>query len=818
MVTILSHRSIVNKQGEIIEEPELFPVIRNNTDASTVYTTPADWTFFTSGNLYSNDGKYSNVTGATITQSFRRKIQWWTEKFNHHGIAKIYINDVFIKDIDLYASPNEPTQLMFESATYQDAANELKIVVSGEKNTASGGYYIVHDRFVTFQDDEPVTYAGMYYVDGTSGLDTNVGSSPSPFKSIDKAASLASPGDIVVIRSGTYRSTVRPFVSGTSEEPIIFMAELGADVTISGLNLVGDTGWTVHSGQIYKKNITLPVGGFRNYITSGNSEPDLNTYATADTTALLANQIFKGGEMMFQSGWPKRTNMTSIMTYDSLRNLVPQNNSGNADLAKFQPGYLIDTTIPTAYGNLTGATMVAIGWFWAMSRTIASHNTGTQQLNFNQNLHGTDDNGRMGRRAYWLTNHLNLLTDEKEWHYDPAGVLYFRQPGGGSPTGVEYKARNWGFDLRDRSHIHVYGIKFIGCDPGMGNNSTNFCIYDNIRATYMNHSVRHDNFVFQGYGNARQTGLRLCGNGNIVRNSKFQYCAAQAIWLGPNSKAENNLIEDVGYDGGWGAAIGLWGRLTDGQKVLRNTVRRCGRSCFDWGWDWYTGPYVNNPRGHKNVEVGYNDFSGWGKINFDVGALYGWAQNDLSGSRVHHNWIHDIGTAGSLDAPVKDGIFVGGYNDMASGGITFDHNVFWNCGISDIYHEIASGDYPDGRLNYYYNNTFASTFRYSYVTYHTAHKDVFRNCIFRAGIVTNWTSPHQADLQNCLQSSTNPLFVGTGDGGLQFRLQAGSPAINAGQVISGITTGSVGTPDIGAYEYGGEEWEAGFEEVVYTGT
>lgn len=55
-------------------------------------------------------------------------------------------------------------------------------------------------------------------------------------------------------------------------------------------------------------------------------------------------------------------------------------------------------------------------------------------------------------------------------------------------------------------------------------------------------------------------------------------------------------------------------------------------------------------------------------------------------------------------------------------------------------------------------------------------------------------------------------FVGNPDkpaSGLDFRLAANSPAINAGMVIPGVTDGSVGAPDVGAYEFGGEEWTAG---------
>ena len=64
--------------------------------------------------------------------------------------------------------------------------------------------------------------------------------------------------------------------------------------------------------------------------------------------------------------------------------------------------------------------------------------------------------------------------------------------------------------------------------------------------------------------------------------------------------------------------------------------------------------------------------------------------------------------------------------------------------------------------------------------------------------------------------NVDPMYVGTGQGGLAYRLRAGSPGINTGVVIPGITDGSVGAPDIGAYEFGGTDWVPGYTAVPQT--
>ena len=53
-------------------------------------------------------------------------------------------------------------------------------------------------------------------------------------------------------------------------------------------------------------------------------------------------------------------------------------------------------------------------------------------------------------------------------------------------------------------------------------------------------------------------------------------------------------------------------------------------------------------------------------------------------------------------------------------------------------------------------------------------------------------------------------FDGSGKGGLVYRLKAGSPGINSGVVIKGLTDDAIGAPDIGAYEFGGTEWVPGY--------
>lgn len=635
-----------------------------------------------------------------------------------------------------------------------------------------------------------------YYVGGAGASDSNPGTAAQPFATIQKAASVARAGDIVNIRSGTYRETIVPANSGASGSPIIFRPDNGATVLISGLEQISDAGWSVHQGSIYKRSINLPVNGYASNLTG--------------TTTILANQIFKNGEMMIEARWPKVANAEELFDQLKGRKFLPA--------AAFGPSSLNDSSIPVPAPGLQGATLICNGWFVTESRTIKSHSGNT--LSYDA-IWADPSAGPRVRRNYYVTGKLSLLTQQKEWHYEN-GTLYFWQAGGGSPSGVEYKARNWGFDLRGKSYINIVGLTFKGCDPVTGDDNTNYNTVDNIRATFTNHNVRHDVWRWQGVGMTRQMGLKLTGRGNVLKNSEISWSASGAVWIGVDGRIENNLIHHVGYDASFCYGVDLWGEDNVNNVVItRNTVHTTSRGCFGMGYMFTEFDH----RRSLNKEISYNDCYNWGLLNQDGGAIYAWGYQDHTGTRIHHNWFHDAGYKANPLGIILDGIQVAVYFDQGSGPFTVDHNVFWgNCenltqDASDVYDQQSFNGGAGGARNNggskFYNNTFWSNAPMTYTTYCNTPADVMRNNISRKTLNFNW-GKGTSNVANAILSGVNPQFQG-GDlkslGGLYFRLSSGSPARNAGVAVPGITEGAVGTPDIGAYEFGGEEWVPGYRAV-----
>jgi hypothetical protein len=78
-----------------------------------------------------------------------------------------------------------------------------------------------------------------YYV-ATNGNDNDGGTIDRPFLTINKAATVAQAGDVVIIKSGTYVQTtvIKPTNSGTSTAPITYRAEVAGQAIINGQSTV----------------------------------------------------------------------------------------------------------------------------------------------------------------------------------------------------------------------------------------------------------------------------------------------------------------------------------------------------------------------------------------------------------------------------------------------------------------------------------------------------------------------------------------------------------------------------------------------------
>jgi len=108
----------------------------------------------------------------------------------------------------------------------------------------------------------------LYYV-SPIGNDTNPGTESLPWKTLAKAASMATAGVTVFIKQGTYNERLVPVNSGTAEGPITFTSYPGDSVTIDGEGMRDPT---LLSGLIYVDGLKyIKISGLRvlNSATAG---------------------------------------------------------------------------------------------------------------------------------------------------------------------------------------------------------------------------------------------------------------------------------------------------------------------------------------------------------------------------------------------------------------------------------------------------------------------------------------------------------------------------------------------------------------------
>lgn len=598
----------------------------------------------------------------------------------------------------------------------------------------------------------------VYYVGGAGASDENPGTAEAPFATIQKAADVATAGDTVKIRTGTYRETIIPANSGTAGSPIVYEPDGDAVVTVSGAD-AADGGWTQHSGNIYKKTISM-TNGYNDNMTNN--------------ATLLANQVFVDGKMMIEARWPNVSNS------DDLMNRADWRATSNGVWEMKAAGMTVaDEGIPDIPGGWAGGQLWMTGWYVSQTREIKA------QSGKELTLAGSEIIANK-REFYYLTGRLGALDTAKEWHYDGTD-LYLWAPDGNEPEGVEVKARNYAFDLSGKSHITLNNLHIFAATILTDYSSSNVTI-DGLKARYINHNVTlTDSDVI--YTHTDQAGIRLIGPNSIIKNSVVEYSSNMGIVLGAGNIAQNNLVHDIGYDGTYASGISpLTG--TSNQKILQNTVFRVGRSAVDM---LHT----------QNVEIGYNDFYDYGLITNDGGAIYSARQTDLTGTEVHHNWIHNSKALRGGQGGEK-----GIYYDQGSGPALTHHNVLWGNEEDYYNHHDPLDQVNPPKVFETYNNTFGSMEYASYVTYQIPPTDIAANNIYRDAILASDNATF------AVKQNVDPKFknLDADHGGLKYQLLADSPAVNKGKVIPGVTDGFVGSaPDIGAYELGGEVWVPGYQ-------
>ncbi len=384
-------------------------------------------------------------------------------------------------------------------------------------------------------------------------------------------------------------------------------------------------------------------------------------------------------------------------------------------------------------------------------------------------------NGNRGR--FYLFGTMAALDAPGEWHYDASEQeVYFIAPDDSDPlqTELEYAARMNAIEVTG-DYVQIEGLSAFGGVVMLKGD------YIEVRDCNMNNCLQSldelDNTDAQiGIGAVTVEGSNITLENNLIEHGSGNGIANLSAWKGSqNMTVRNNIVRHFN-------TIGVHANPVrsncEGTIIEGNTIYSCGRD----------GIYTSG----ANASVTYNDVYECMKINNDGGVFYTVGNDGYKNSEIHHNWFHD-----SYGPEYADGRAAGIYLDNHSKGYEVHHNVVWNITWSAL-----QINWDNWGIDFF-NNSFweVGEAMGRWANGYTI-KDV--RVYNNYANVADWIG---TDIQSNIINTVYP-FTSKDDN--NFMPAANSYLIDAGMVIAGITDGYMGdAPDVGAYEYEGEQWMAG---------
>ncbi|MEI6604594.1 MAG: Ig-like domain-containing protein [Verrucomicrobiota bacterium] len=612
------------------------------------------------------------------------------------------------------------------------------------------------------------TASGAEYYVSPLGNDSNPGSLAAPFATIQKATNTVVAGDTCYIRGGTYHEAVVKYnLTGTADKPITFVNYGGEEVILDGTQPItdlGSSGWTQHSGSIYRCTLTSNVW-----------------------------QLFVNGEQMIPARWPN-ARFDDETVWDSLTHW----GRGGTDDTN---GTMVDhahngISLVSSGLDITGAIAILNLGNWATwALPVLSHSAGTDTFTYAPISSGYQKFSNNNHR-YFIEGKLALLDAEKEWFFDTSTkALYLWAPGGAIPSGnIRGKVLTYAFDLSSSNYITIRGLHFFG---------STFKTYQCTQVTvedcellYPSCSKRMLGETGDAYPTSFDTNGSTKPSSCTIRNCVLAYIDGPAIHLrGMNNLVENCLIHHVDWStvDFRGGGFTIHAIQATSTTFRRNTMHTAGVAEGYRSGNSLSGVYPDL--------VEFNDIYNMSLTQTD-GSAIDIGSTGVQGCIVRYNWSHNNDKAGIRFDATETNIY--GIQGMQH------HNVVW----ATIFQMVKGDDHK------VFNNTCFGNGPPDLIIYDKAGAGgindltVTRNNV--AGSIENSSS---GPFDGSFPGTHDHNF--TGDVATQlrdfsnrdFRPRAGSVLIDTGVTEPGLTDGYIGSaPDQGAYEYGDTSyWIPGYQ-------
>ena len=566
-----------------------------------------------------------------------------------------------------------------------------------------------------------------------------------------------------------------PEDSGSPEAPVVYAAQPGARVVISGGRQIA--GWRAGEANGHAAwTVELPE---------------------VRTGVWTFRQLFVDDERRPRTRLPRK----GFFTFTGLPSVTPETRwSEGQTAASFAPGNL-----SAGWRNLSDVDVVALH-FWIESRLpVASVDPESNVVTFAHasTFRLTEAHGLQPCARYYVENVYEALHEPGEWYLDrPTGVLSYVPRAGETPENTRIIAPRLpclvelrGESAPDRrvTDLRFEGFSFAHTEWSWpeGDAGSVQAAWEAPGAVVLENAERCE-FRNCSVGRVAGYGIEIgagCADTRI-ENCVVTDLGAGGVKIGHDS--ERTIVRncEIG-DGGriFPSGVGIWIGHSPGNRITHNEIHHLYYTGVSVGWSW---GYAESKAVDNAVEHNHIHHIGQGWLS-DMAGIY--TLGVSPGTVLRHNRIHDV------EAHAYGGW--GLYNDEGSTGIVLEHNL--------VYRTTHGGYHQHyGRENVIRDNIFAFG-RHAQImrTREEEHVSfVFeRNVVlFDEGVLlgSNWSNDRfvmnrnlywrlgsepfdfaGADLETWRARGhdvgsivTDPMFMDAENG--DFRLVAGSPAVKLG--------------------------------------
>ena len=623
--------------------------------------------------------------------------------------------------------------------------------------------------------------AGAEYFVAGDGRDTNPGTSvEKSFRTIGRAARVLQPGDTCWIQGGVYRETVGITHSGQKDKPITFARYQNERVIVDGSDVVAGP-WTSDKSGVWTAKVAA----------NGPIEA-----------------VFCDERMMVEARWP---NCSWEQNWEVERKWALTGKGSKL-------GVIECSALGSSEQDLSGGLLylkLSKGNN-CFTRRVTSHRAGAASLEYDQTgIEGrawNEDSMPERIKKYGFENNRFFVTARgaldvagEWWHDAGRSELLFIAPGGGDPSKreVSVKTRVAGFEGASVSDVVIEGLEFRGCNVRFDN-----CRRMIVRDCRFRYPSTPKIFPDGKTALDLQRNLRVTGEGNVLERLLIEWAVDGALQVeGSGNRIEDCVVHDSNLHGRHpGPGINVRGQGTTDNTAAQNAnvIRRC--TVYNVGG---VGIYA---LGNGPVSAEFNHVFNAGFYCVDVSSLYIPIGKDMTGSRIHHNWLHDVNG-------------IGFRVDIQGRGITVHHNLVWNASV---------GCKLQGFQLAAYNNTvLARNSKGGFIVVFEPEATPEERAGWRVRNNVAYAFHDRLSLRNDPRKSKRPFLLplameagaidhnvvvpAGGEAPLfvnptsyDFRPRPGGPLDAAGVNVEGITRNANGRPPaIGAFETGETVWHAG---------